>query len=143
MSVKPIPDGYHTITSYLVVDRAAEYLEFLKKAFGAVETFRMPGPDGKVAHAEVRIGDSPLTDRFGGGPNAPRSAMLHLYVTDADAWYKRAIAAGATSTREPSNQFYGDRTAGVKDAWGNDWFFATHTEDVSPEEMERRAKAQR
>ena len=142
MAVKPIPGGYHTVTPYLVVDGAEDLLEFVKQAFGADEIVRMDGPDGKIAHAEVRIGDSVVMVGNASpmqGPAMP--ATIHLYVDDADATFRRAIEAGGTSLEEPADQFYGDRRAAVRDAVGNHWFMATHTEDVSPEEMERRMEA--
>jgi len=142
MAVKPIPEGYHSVTPYLVVKNAAGLIDFMKQALGAEETFRMPGPGGAIRHAEMRIGDSlvMLADAAG-AENPPMPAMIHLYVPDADGLYKRALQLGATSLREPADQFYGDRSAGVKDAFGNHWWLATHVEDVSPEEMERRQQA--
>jgi uncharacterized glyoxalase superfamily protein PhnB len=141
MAVKPIPDGYHTVTPYLVVEGAAKLIDFLKQAFGAEEIFRMPGPGGQIGHAEVRIGDSVIMMSDATAEYRPMPSMIHLYVNDADAFYKRALQAGATSLREPADQFYGDRTAGVKDPVGNQWYIATHKEDVSFEELEKRAKA--
>lgn len=140
MPVKPIPDGYHTVTPVLTVHGAAKLIEFVKQAFDAKETFRMPGPDGSVMHAEMKIGDSMVmlgeaTDEW-----KPMPATVALYVEDADAWYKRALRAGATSVREPADQFYGDRSAGVKDFAGNHWWIHTHIEDVPPEEMSKRAE---
>jgi PhnB protein len=141
MPVKPIPEGYHSVTPYLVVPRAGRLIEFLKEAFKAEEVERMSQPDGTVMHAEVRIGDSIImmgesSDKF---PAMP--AAIYLYVPDVDAVYKRALAAGAASTMEPANQFYGDRNAGVKDPSGNLWWIATHVEDVPREEMAKRAAA--
>ena len=142
MAVKPIPAGYHTVTPYLVVPGAAQLIDFMKQALGAEELSRMDRPDGTVMHAEVKIGDSRVMLGEAGGEVDPMPAMLHLYVEDADAVYQRALQAGATSLREPEDQFYGDRLGGVKDAFGNQWWLATHIEDVSPEEMARRAAAQ-
>ncbi|HSB15690.1 MAG TPA: VOC family protein [Bryobacteraceae bacterium] len=141
MPVKPIPEGYHTVTPYLVVPGAGRLIEFLKEAFKAEEVERMSQPDGTVMHAEVRIGDSIImmgesSDKF---PAMP--AAIYVYVPDVDAVYKRALAAGAASTMEPANQFYGDRNAGVKDPSGNLWWIATHVEDVPREEMAKRAAA--
>ncbi len=136
----PIPKGYGTVTPFLCVADAAKLIDFLKQAFGAEVTFRMNRPDGAVAHAEVQIGDSKVMI----GQPAPGQelrAMLHLYVPDTDASYRSAIAAGAESIREPADQFYGDRSAGVRDLSGNQWWIATHVEDVAPEEMERRMAA--
>jgi uncharacterized glyoxalase superfamily protein PhnB len=138
MSVKPIPDGYQTVTPYLIVDDAAELIDFTKRAFGAEETFRMPGSGGAIMHAEIRIGDSVVMLSDASPENPPTSTMMHLYVEDVDAVYQRALQAGASALREPENQFYGDRSAGVKDAFGNQWWLATHVEDVSPEELQRR-----
>jgi PhnB protein len=147
--VKAIPEGYHTVTPYLVVDGAARAIEFYKEAFGAKELFRMAGPDGQVGHAEIMIGDSHvmLSDEhpqmnargpqsFGGSP-----VSFVLYVADVDASVERAVAAGAKLTRPVADQFYGDRTGGVEDPFGHAWYIATHIEDVSPEELQRRAAA--
>ncbi len=141
MSVKPIPDGYHTITPYLIVPEADAFISFMREAFGARERMRFDNPDGRIMHAEVEIGDSVLmlgeaTDEF-----QARPANIHLYVEDCDAVYRRALAAGGESLREPSDQPYGDRSAAVADRWGNNWWLATHIEDVSQEEVERRMKA--
>lgn len=141
MAVKPIPDGYHTVTPYLVVAEVAQLIDFLKQAFGAAEIQRTTRPDGSIGHAEVRMGDSRVMMGEAGGEFPPMPGMLHLYVEDADALYQRALQAGATSLREPEDQFYGDRMAGVKDKFGNQWWIATHIEDVSPEEMARRQEA--
>ncbi len=136
----PIPEGHHTVTPFLRVADAAKLIDFLKQAFAATETFRMDGPDGTVAHAEVKIGDSIVM--IGQAPaGQAMQAMLHLYVPDTDAVYRSAMAAGATSIREPADQFYGDRSGGVRDICGNEWWMATHIEDVSQEEMERRMAA--
>src|SRR5688572_4900228 len=141
--VRPIPDGYHTVTSILMVDGAAKLIDFLKGAFGAQEKERFTDPSGKIAHAEVTIGDSIVQLNDAGGEWKPIQVPLLLYVTDTDAAYQGALKAGATSVREPANQFYGDRTGGVKDAFGNTWWIATHTEDVSREELQRRVEAER
>ena len=136
----PIPEGHHTVTPFLVVQDAARMIDFMKLAFAAHETFRMKSPDGRVAHAEVKIGDSIIM--LGEAPEERSlKSMLHLYVPDCDAVYKSALAAGATSLREPANQFYGDRSAGVTDFAGNQWWMATHMEDVSEQEMEKRMAA--
>jgi PhnB protein len=110
-NVKPIPDGYHTVTPYLIVEGVAELIDFLKQAFDAVEKERLPGPDGKVGHAEVRIGDSVVMMGEAGGEWKPVPGAMYLYVNDTDATYKRALEAGATSLMEPADQFYGDRNA--------------------------------
>jgi PhnB protein len=137
MAVKPVPDGYHTVTPYLAVKGAAKLIEFMREASGAEETFRMGGDT--VQHAEVRIGDSMIM--VGDAPGEPKPGMLHLYVEDVDAAYERALRAGGKSIREPEDQFYGDRSAGFSDDFGNEWWLATHIEDVSPEEIARRAAA--
>ena len=139
MAAKAIPDGYHSVTPYLIVKGAAQLIDFVKEAFGAEETFRMPGGGG-IMHAEVRIGDSVVMMSDAGGEYGPMPAMLHVYVEDVDTVYKRALQVGAVSMREPEVQFYGDRSAGVKDAFGNQWLIATHVEDVPVEELERRQK---
>ena len=140
-NVKPIPDGYHTVTPYLIVEGVAGLIDFLKQAFDAVETERVPGPDGKVGHGEVRIGDSVVMMGEASGDWKPMPGSIYLYVNDTDATYKRALDAGATSLMEPADQFYGDRNAGVKDASGNMWWIATRKENLSPEELRRRAEA--
>lgn len=141
MAAKPIPDGYHSVTPYMTVPGVAKLIDFLKQAFEATEVERMTRPDGSVMHAEVRIGDSIV---MMGEPTAefpPMPAAIYLYVNDADDVYRRALQAGATSTSEPADMFYGDRQGGVKDPSGNQWWIATHKEDVSPEELRRRAEA--
>ena len=141
MAVKPIPDGYHSVTPYLIAQGVPALIEFLKKAFDAKELERFTNPDGSVKHAEVRVGDSPL---MMGEANPMHPAMpctLYVYVSDCDAAYNRALEAGASAVMPPSDQFYGDRSGGVKDASGNYWWIATHKEDVPPEEMKRRAAA--
>ncbi len=139
MAVKYIPEDYHTVTPYLVVTGAAKLIDFLKQVFDAKEVVRMAAPGGPVVHAELKIGDSMVMMGEAGGANPAMSAQLYVYVKDVDAVYKKALAAGATSLREPANQFYGDRNGGVKDAWGNHWGIATHVEDVPEAEMKKRA----
>ena len=144
--VKPIPDGYPRLTPYLHVSGANDAIEFYKSVFGAEERMRMPAPEGKVGHAELKIGDAlvMLADEFpdmevrgpksiGGTP-----VTLHIYVDDVDATFEAALAAGATSVRQVENQFYGDRTGQIEDPFGHRWSLATHVEDVPPEEMEKR-----
>jgi uncharacterized glyoxalase superfamily protein PhnB len=137
MAVNPIPEGYHTVTPYLTVKGAETLLDFAKQAFGAEETVRMPGPDGAIAHAEFKIGDSVvMVGEAGPMTGEPMPATIYLYVDDTDSTYERALAAGGTSLEEPSDQFYGDRRAAVVDQVGNHWFIATHVKDPTPEEME-------
>ena len=139
MAVKLIPDGYHAVTPYLAIKGAAQLIDFLKATFDAKEVEIMKRPDGSIHHAEVKIGDSIIMigERGDSGPSTP--GMLYIYVADCDATYKRALAAGATSLMAPADQFYGDRNAGVRDATGSSWWISQHLEDVSPEEMKRRA----
>ena len=141
-NVKPIPEGYHTITPVLMVNDASKLIDFLKDAFGALDKERFTDPNGKIVHAEVTLGDSivQLSDAIGDWK--PVQVPLLLYVTDTDSTYRRALKAGATSLREPMDAFYGDRTAGVKDSFGNSWWIATHQEDVSREELDKRAEAE-
>ena len=149
MAVKPIPDGYHTATPYLIIEGAADAIEFYKQAFGAVELFRMPGPGGKIGHAEIKIGDSPimLADAYPDmGYNGPKSlggspVSLMIYVEDVDTVFNRAVDAGATVKEAVSDKFYGDRMGTLIDPFGHVWHVATHKEDVSVAEMEKRAKA--
>jgi PhnB protein len=140
MPVKPKPDQYHSVTPYLVVEGAARLLDFAKAAFGAQETERLAAPEGRIGHAELRIGDSVvmLADAHGG--REPMPCMLHVYVDDADATFKRAVAAGAASVQPPADQFYGDRGGLVRDPCGNLWWISTHIEDVPPDELQRRAE---
>ena len=140
MAVSFKPEGYQTAIPYLIVDDAAGEIEFLKRAFGAVEGHVSRTPDGTVMHADVTIGDSHVMM----GQAAPQwpavPGMVYLYLEDTDAAYRRAVDAGATSLMEPADQFYGDRNAGVKDANGVTWWISTHIEDVPPDELERRAQ---
>lgn len=140
MSVPKVPEGYHNVTPYLIIRDANRVLEFLKQAFGAEQRELLLGPDGKIGHAEVKIGDSIVMLGEASEKWKPMPASLYVYVDDTDVAYKRAIELGATSLMEPADQFYGDRNAGVTDASGNFWWIATHIEDVSREELERRAK---
>ena len=144
MAIAPIPSGYHSVTPYLIVDGAAKAIDFYKRAFEAQELFRLPGPDGKIMHAEVKIGDSPvmLADEMEGhtGPkkHGGTPVSLMIYVKDVDRVFKQAIAAGGTEKRPVADQFYGDRTGTLTDPFGHVWSIATHVEDVSPEEIDRR-----
>ena len=149
MAVKSIPDGYHSVTPYLIINGATAAIEFYKEAFGATELFRFPAPGGKIGHAEIKIGDSPimLADEFAEmgylGPQTLGSSpvSLMIYVDDVDSVFDRAIAAGATVKEAIQDKFYGDRTGTLVDPYGHKWHIATHKEDVSIEEMERRAAA--
>jgi PhnB protein len=141
MPVKRRPDGYHTLTPNLIVADAVQQLEFLKRAFGAREHEVLRRPDGAIMHADVIIGDSHLMIGQASGPWKPIQSSTYMYVDDCDAVYRAALAAGATSIMEPADQFYGDRHGGVTDRAGNQWWMATHIEDVSHEEMQRRAAA--
>jgi len=144
--VPPIPKGYHAVTAYLSVQNAAQALDFYKRAFGAKELLRMPMPDGKVGHAEIKVGDSHvmLADEM---PNmgfvSPPSrggttVQLHLYVRDVDATVRQAVAAGGKLTRPIEDKFYGDRAGTIEDPYGHVWYIATHKEDVAPKEIKRR-----
>ena len=146
MPVKPIPDGYHTITPYLIVQGAAAAIDFYKKAFGATELMRMPMPGGKIGHAEIQIGNSRLMmadefpemgakapPAFGGSP-----VGLMVYVEDVDAVFNRAVAAGAKVKKAVADQFYGDRSGQLTDPFGHEWTVATHKEDLTMEEIARR-----
>lgn len=138
MGVNPIPDSYARVTPYLVNAGAARVLDFAKDAFGAEERMRMPGPDGSIGHAEMAIGDSIVMLGDAGGEWTAMPAFLYVYVEDVDATFARALEAGGESVKEPEDQFYGDRTATVRDPAGNMWGLATHVEDVSEEDMAKR-----
>ena len=146
-TVKAIPDGYHTATPYLIIKGAAEAIEFYKKAFGAVEVMRMAGPDGRIGHAEIKIGDSHImladehpemsiysARHYGGSP-----VSVLLYVDNADATVSAAVAAGARITRPLKDEFYGDRAGTIVDPFGHQWYVHTHIKDVSMEEMQKAA----
>jgi PhnB protein len=146
--VKPIPDGHRTVTPYLAIKNAAKALDFYKRAFGAVESYKLTMPDGRVGHAEIRLGDSliMLADEFPEyGGKAPDTlggspVSLHLYVEDVDAFVKKAVAAGAKESKPVVDQFYGDRSGQLEDPFGHLWWVATHKEDVPPEEMQKRVE---
>ncbi|HET6371675.1 MAG TPA: VOC family protein [Candidatus Polarisedimenticolia bacterium] len=146
---KPVPEGFHTVTPHLIVKGAAAAIDFYKKAFGAEEIHRMPGPDGSVMHAEIKIGDSRLmiNDEFPSyGKLGPKSiggspVTLHLYVTDVDALFDRAVKAGAKATMPLADMFWGDRYGQVEDPYGHQWSLGTHKEDLTPEETIARMKA--
>lgn len=144
MTVRPIPDGQHSITAYLGVDNASEAIEFYQRAFGAEQVFRLDTPHGKVAHAELRIGDSALmlADPCAESPfgnSVGSSIALHLYVEDVDARFEQAVKAGAAVVNAVQDQFYGDRSGALRDPFGIVWFVATHKEDLSPEQIRERA----
>ncbi|MFC6672136.1 VOC family protein [Marinobacterium aestuariivivens] len=149
MSVKPIPEGFHTATPYLAIKGAGEAIDFYKRAFGATERFRMNTPDGGVGHAEIVIGDSciMLADECPeSGFQSPASLGgssfgLHLYVEDVDARFEQAVAAGATVLRPVQDQFYGDRLGALKDPFGHVWFVSTHKEDLTEAQIAERARA--
>jgi PhnB protein len=149
-AVKPVPEGYHSVTPYLIVKGGAEAIAFYERAFGARELFRMKQQDGRVGHAELEIGDSRvmLADEHPDiGALSPQSiggspVTIHLYVADVDTTVARAVAAGARITRPVEDQFYGDRIGGLVDPFGHVWYVATHKEDVPPDELERRAAQQ-
>jgi PhnB protein len=149
MSVKPIPDGYHSVTPYIIVDGAARAIDFYREAFGAEELFRMDAPGGRIGHAEIRIGESPVMladehpEYLAKAPGAYGGSPIHLmiYVEDCDAVFARAVAKGATVVRPVKDQFYGDRSGTITDPFGHQWTIATHKEDLSPGELERRAAA--
>ena len=149
MAVKPIPEGYHSVTPYLIIKGAARAIDFYKKAFGATELMRMPQPDGRIAHAEIKIGDSRIMladeypemnfrspQAFGGTPVA-----ISLYMQDVDRVVKKAIAGGAKVLRPVTDQFYGDRSGSLEDPFGHVWHVATHKEDIPMKELKKRAAA--
>jgi len=149
MPAKPIPDGYHAVTPYLFIKGAARAIEFYKRVFSATERMRLEMPGGAIGHAELAIGDSAIMladeapamralspQTIGGTP-----VMIHLYVADVDAVFKNAIAAGAFELQPPQDKFYGDRSASITDPFGHQWGIATHKEDLTPEEIGKRAAA--
>src|SRR5256885_10167292 len=138
MAVKPVPEGYRTYTPYYVVDGAAEFIDFLKKAFGAEETLRMPAPANRIGHAEVRIGDSMVMLADHNPEHGPKQMNGVLYVSDVDAVFKKAVAAGGNASRQPENIFYGDRIGAGSAKWGNTPAISTHAEEVRPEGSKRR-----
>ncbi|HJT71896.1 MAG TPA: VOC family protein [Terriglobales bacterium] len=148
MAVKPVPDGYHSVTPYLIIKGASRAIDFYKTAFGAQEIMRFPGPNGTIGHAELRIGDSVIMladeqqahfrspESYGGSP-----VSLMIYVPDVDKTFKQAVDNGAKEIRAVQDQFYGDRSGNLVDPFGHVWTIATHVEDVSAEEMKRRMEA--
>lgn len=149
MAVKPVPEGYHAVTPYLIVKGAARAIEFYKQAFGATEIMRFPGPNNTIAHAEIKIGDSVIMLADGGGGNEFRDPQtlggsavgLMIYVPEVDKIFKNAVSLGAKQSREVVDQFYGDRSGTLIDPFGHVWTVSTHVEDVSPQEMQRRMAA--
>lgn len=149
MSVKAIPAGHHTVAPYLSIKNAVQALEFYKKAFGAAEVLKLIMPDGRLGHAEIRLGDSiiMMADEFPEyGGKSPQTLggtpiNIHLYVEDVDAFFKKALAAGAIERKPIKDQFYGDRSGQLEDPYGHLWWIATHKEDVSPDEMQKRVQA--
>ena len=148
-NVKPLPEGYHALTPYLVVKGASRAMDFYAKAFGAKEKFHMPGENGSIVHAELQIGDSvlmladenPARGTHAPGTGGETSASIFLYVTDVDAVFAKATTAGAKTVMPPSDMFWGDRYGKLRDPFGHEWSVATHVEDVAPEEMQRRMAA--
>lgn len=148
--VKPIPDGYHSVTPYLIIDRGRckEALDFYTRALGAKEVMRMPRPDGGIAHAEMQLGDSkimladeaPKTDAYGPNHYGGSPVTLHVYLQDVDTTSQQAVRAGAKLVHPVADQFYGDRTAGLEDPFGHKWYLATHVRDVPMEEMKQHMK---
>ena len=147
MAVKPIPENYHSVTPYLIVQGAAKAIDFYKKAFGATEIMRFPGPNNTIMHAEIKIGDSPIMladeqanyrgpQAYGGSP-----VSLMVYVENVDKVFKQAVDSGAKSVRDVADQFYGDRVGTLTDPFGHTWTVGTHVEDVSMEEMQKRMAA--
>jgi PhnB protein len=145
--VKPVPDRFHTVTPHLVIDGAGKAIDFYKKAFGAEEIRRMPGPGGKVMHAEIMIGDSMvmLCDEFPDygslGPKGSSPVTIHLYVADVDKLYERAVAAGAKAVMPPMDAMWGDRYGKLTDPFDHNWSLATHKEDLTPQQIGERMKA--
>ncbi len=142
MAVKPVPDGYHTVTPYLTVRGAPKVIDFLKQAFGAELSHEpVKRPDGTIMHAQVTIGDSRVMIAEESEMAKATDSSLYLYVPNVDSVYQRAVKAGGSTIMEPTDMFYGDRSGGVKDPAGNSWFIATHKEDVTPQELAKRADA--
>ncbi len=149
MPVAAVPEGYHTVCPYLSIKGATKALAFYAEAFGAQELFRMEAPDGSIAHAEIRIGDSPImmadacemSPMSSPGEAGGSTVGIHLYVENVDALYAQALAAGAEVVKAVEDQFFGDRMGTLKDPFGHVWFLSTHIEDLSPEEIGERAAA--
>jgi PhnB protein len=149
MSVKPIPEGYHSVSPYITVQDSAKAIDFYKRAFGATEHSRMQGPDGRMVHAEIKIGDSmimladetPMNESKSPQSVGGTTVNLFLYVTDVDSVYNRAVSAGAKAVAQPQDMFWGDRYGKLTDPFGHSWSLATHKEDVSHDEMKKRSEA--
>jgi PhnB protein len=141
MSASPVPEGYHTVTPYLVVPEVEALIAFLEHVLGARAIEKIPGEDGKIRHGEVRIGDSVVMMGRASEPSQACKSMLYVYLADADATHARALAAGAKEVQAPADQFYGDRTAAFLDPAGNSWWIATRREQLSSEEITRRMNA--
>ena len=149
MTARPVPQGYHTVTPYLIVKNAVKALDFYRRAFGAQELMRFDQPDGKIGHAEIKVGDSPvmLADEFPDmGFRSPETlggagVGLMIYVENVDSMFSQALSAGAKQLKPVQDQFWGDRTGTVTDPFGHVWTIATHKEDVDPKEMKRRFEA--
>ena len=139
MTVKPIPDGYRAVTPYLLVEDVKALIDYLEKAFGACVIEKLESPMG-IMHAEVRINDSVIMMGQAGGDRKPMPAMLYLYVEDIDSVYNQALKSGGVSIQEPQDQFYGDRVGAIKDSQNNQWWIATHKEDLTEEQITERAK---
>lgn len=139
-TINAVPEGFHTITPYMVVADPARLIDFFKRAFDAKEIHRTTAPNGTVMHAQIEIGNSKMMLGAAMGPYKPSPCLLYMYVSDADSVFKRAVEAGGTVVHEPSDQFYGDRNGTLTDLAGNTWTIATHIEDLSAEELEKRAR---
>lgn len=140
MPVKPIPDDYPRVIPYLIIKDVGKLMDFLTQVFGAKQKKKMTLPDGSINHGEVKIGDSVIMMGKSSKDYPPVPAMIYIYVENTDEAYNKAIKNGAKSIMKPADQFYGDRNAGVTDPWGNSWWIASHVEDVSPDEMQRRSE---
>jgi uncharacterized glyoxalase superfamily protein PhnB len=142
MAAKPVPEGYHTVTPYLVVRGAPKLIEFLDQAFGAQLSHQpVKRPDGSIMHTQVKIGDSQIMIGEESEMAMAAPCTLHLYVPDVDSVFQQAVKAGGSTIMEPMDMFYGDRSGGVTDPSGNRWYIATHKEDVAPQELAKRAEA--
>ncbi len=137
-TVKPIPEGFHTITPYFIVNDGAKFIDFLKEAFNAIENHRSVTAEGRIMHAQLKIGDSYLMIGEATGEWKSMACTIYMYMPDVDSVYSKALKAGGRTLREPADEFYGDRVCGIEDSFGNQWWIATHIEDVSPEEMKKR-----